>query len=345
MWDNRPIYKGGFGPFPSEEFWDGGSRFNSIKPWGGPDSDFPDVLNADAAIEFLNQDHNKPFFLYYGLWRPHSPYTAPKRFFDMYDEGETILPKGYKSDDLNDIGFLGKMTLDSLNKYRINGNLDEDLWKRFIYAYLANYSFADWNVGRVIEALDQSPFAENTIVIFFSDIGFHNGEKLRWGKATLWEQADYVPFMIRTPEKKAAKSMATVSLIDVFPTIVDYCDLSKPEHNLDGNSLLPLLQNPDAEWTYPSFTSYGEQYASVRNERYRYLRYPDGTEELYDHKSDPYEFDNIAGKEGIQEIKEELSRVIPEYWTPSLGGRLEVVRDLIQVMRPNMIKAPGPDGS
>ena len=332
MWDNRPIYKGGFGPFPEEEYWYSG-RFFSIKPWTGPDTDFPDVKNADAAIEFLQQEHDKPFFLYYGLWRPHCPYTAPQRFFDMYSEEDIYFPEGIREGDLEDVPFLGRMLLDSLNKFR---NKDEgfvDLWKKFIYAYCANTSFTDWNVGRVIGALDASPYAGNTIVIIHSDNGYHCGEKLRWEKATLWDQADYVPFLVRTPETAGGECRASVSLLDVFPTLVDYCGLEPPGHQLDGHSIIPLLKDPDMPWDHPSLTTYGVEYASVRNERYRYIRYPDGSEELYDHEVDPWEFNNIAAEPGMEAIKADLAGEIPTEWAESKGGRLEVPRDFNTVMR------------
>ena len=334
MWDNRPIYKGGFGPFPEEEYWFGGSSFSSIKGWTEPDTDFPDVKNANAAIEFLAQEHDKPFYLYYGLWRPHTPYTAPKRFFDMYNESEMILPATYKEGDLDDVPFLGQMLVDSLNKYRNRDIPFDTLFRKFIWAYCANNSFADWNVGRVIEALDKSKYAENTIVVLFSDNGYHAGSKLRWEKATLWEQADYVPFIIRTPKTKGSVSNATVSLVDVYPTLVDYCGLTPPNHQLDGHSLVPLLNNPSMEWEHPSFTTYGVEYSSVRTEKYRYIRYPDMTEELYDMEVDPYEFENIVDLPEMQAVKEVLKKEIPANWAPSTGGRLEVPRNMEKVMRP-----------
>ena len=342
------VYQGGFGPFPEKEYQVAGN-FHSIKPWVGPDSDFPDVVNADSSIAFLKRNHEKPFFLYYGLWRPHSPYTAPKRIFEQYNESDFDLPKGYRPDDLDDVPFLGKMLLDSLKNYRNKNYRNEPvefekLWEKFIYAYAANYSFADWNVGRVIEALDSSQYANNTIVVFFSDNGFNNGEKLRWGKATLWEQSDYVPFIIRTPETKENECKATVNLIDIYPTLVDYCGLEAPSHKLDGKSIVPLLKNPKSEWNRPSLTSYGIEYSSVRDSRYRYLRYPDGSEELYDHDNDPHEFNNIVKNPELKEIIERLSKEIPKDWAPCLGGRLEVPRNFEEVQRP-VSKFGGQSGS
>ncbi|WP_158281556.1 sulfatase [Sediminitomix flava] len=334
MWDNHNRGGNGFGPFPDKEH-QYGNKFKGIQAWEGEDSDFPDNINGDLAVEFLAQKHDKPFLMYYGLWRPHTPYTAPKRFFEPYNEKEFTRPKGYKDGDLDDVPYLGTMLVDSLKQFKnkkLNYAYDE-LWQKFLYGYAANTSFADWNVGRVIEALDNSPYADNTIVIFWSDNGYHCGEKLRWQKATLWDQSDYVPFMVRTPEKKQAESSATISLVDIYPTLIELCGLEKPNHSLDGNSIVPLLENPNKEWDYPSLTVYGKDYTSVRSERYRYIRYPDGTEELYDHSTDPYEFENIAPKKGSRIIMDELSEELPKQWAPSTGGRLEVPRKFEDVMR------------
>ena len=332
-WDNFPYYQGGFGPFPEEEYWFGGSNFSAIKAWEGPDTDFPDVINANTAIDFLKKDHEKPFFLYYGLWRPHTPYTAPKRFFDMYNEEDFYLPEGYKADDLDDVPYLGRMLVDSLNKYRNKPIEFENLFKKFLYAYAANYSFADWNVGRVISALDNSKYADNTIVILFSDNGYHAGTKLRWEKATLWEMADNVPFVVRTPETHESVSEATIGLVDIFPTLIEYCGLKKPKQKMDGHSFFKQIKNPEANWKYPAFSTYGENYSSIRDNRYRYIKYPDGTEELYDHDSDPYEFNNIASQPDSKLIKKKLGKYIPKKWAPSTGGRLEVPRNMKKVMR------------
>jgi arylsulfatase A-like enzyme len=334
MWDNYPYYQGGFGPFPEEEYWLGGNRFSSIKPWTGPDTDFPDVVNGNSVIDFLGQEHEKPFFVFYGLWRPHTPYTAPERFFEMYNESDFSLPAGYKYDDLDDVGLLGRLLVDSLKKYRNQPLEFEQLYKKFLYAYCANYSFADWSVGRVIEALDKSKYSDNTIVILYSDNGYHCGEKLRWEKATLWEKSGNVPFMIRTTDRKKAESTATISLVDIFPTLIELCRLPKPDQQFDGHSFARLLKNPKAEWKHPGFTTYGVKYSSIRTERYRYIRYPDGVEELYDHEKDPHEFDNIASDPASEQIKRRLRKHLPERWAPSIGGRLEVPRNMEKVMRP-----------
>ncbi len=334
MWDNFPVYKGGFGPFGRTPDVQYGNHFRSIVPWTGPDSDFPDNKNAEGAITFLQEEHDKPFFLYYGLWRPHSPYTAPKRFFDLYNEEDFDFPEGRVEDDLDDLPQLAKYLTGTIDRYWRDGVPHEVVLKRFLYAYAANTSFTDYNVGRVIEALDKSPYADNTIVIFFSDNGFHTTEKERWGKATLWELSANISMIVRTPGMQARESQATISLVDLYPTLVDYCGIEYPEHALDGLSFSSLLSDATIQWQRPSFTSYGINYSSVRSEDYRYIQYPDGTEELYRYPQDPHDTHNLANDPLYQSIKDALKIHIPENWADSLGGRLEIPVDFDKVMRP-----------
>lgn len=318
MFDNAPVHHGGYGPFAKKQFWYGKRHWSSIKPWTGPDTDFPDVRNANAAIDFLEQKHDKPFFLYYGLFRPHTPYTAPKRFYDLYKGMKFPLPEGFKPGDLDDVPQMGRALVDSMKQYYKKGMTKKQVWKALLRGYCANISFADWNVGRVLNALDKSPNAKNTIVIFCSDNGFHIGTKNHWTKKTLWNQADRIPFMIRLPDKKSVKCNQPVGLIDIFPTLVEYCHLKPPAHSLDGESLVPILKNPDAKLNRPAFTTWGPQYSSVLSERYRYIRYPDGSEELYDHKTDPYEWNNLADDPKMKPVMEKLSKNIPKHFKKSI---------------------------
>jgi arylsulfatase A-like enzyme len=324
MWDNE-VWGGGFGPFPPKKDEVKG-KFWGCTAWEGPDSDFPDVKNAEAAIDFLKETHDKPFFLTLGLWRPHTPFTAPKRFFDMYNPEDIQIPiPGWREDDMGDIPPLGrKLAKVWGDRFDICGISDKEQWRKFVLGYCACTTFADWSVGRVIEALDNSPYADNTIVILWSDNGYHCGEKNHWEKTTLWEQASLTPLAIRVPGFKngGKHCMRTVSSIDFFPTLVDYCKLQSPKHLLEGQSLRPLVENPVAAWDRPTLTTYGEKYASVRDERYCYIRYPDGTEELYDHKNDPHELNNLASKSALSSVKIRLAKKIPKAWTKSLGGRM-----------------------
>jgi arylsulfatase A-like enzyme len=192
-----------------------------------------------------------------------------------------------------------------------------------MHGYLACTSFADWNVGRVIETLDQSSHADETIVIVTSDNGFHIGEKLHYGKSTLWEKSANVPLMIRLPGKRHRGKAcdATVGLIDLYPTLVSQCGLATPAQRLDGHDLSPFLDDFEVTWSDPAITTYGEGRCSLRSGPWRYIRYPDGTEELYDHRDDPHEFRNLAREASTEQLRIAFRKLVPQRWERSLGGR------------------------
>ncbi len=335
--DNRPLYQGGFGPFFEGEY-QGGNRFMAIRPWEDErDDEHPDNKNTEAAMEFFAAEHSKPFLMCLGLWKPHCPYTSPARFFELYKDIDLPIPEGVKAGDLDDVPQLGRELVDSLKRFKYRETPEtEGVWREFIEAYCANYSFADWNIGRVLDALDKSQYADNTLVVFCSDNGYHCGEKLRWEKGTLWERSAYAPMMVRLPKAmreqggfealKGAVCETPVGLIDIYPTLVELCGLDAPVQELDGESLTPLLLKPTQKSDRVSLTTYGERYSSVRDSRYRLLTYPDGSQELYDLKKDPYEWDNIISDKSMKGVVESLEKHIPTEWTPTLGGRWEVPR-------------------
>ena len=301
------------------------------------DDEHPDNKNTEAAIEFFSQQHDKPFLMCLGLWKPHCPYTSPKRFFDLYKDKKLPLPKGFKPGDLDDVPDMGRNMVDSLARFKYDGTPEsETLWRQFLEAYCANNSFADWNIGRVLDALDNSPYADNTIVVFCSDNGYHCGEKLRWEKGTMWEQSAYCPMMIRLPKSmreqekfrpnKGATCEVPVGLIDIYPTLVDLCGLTPPVQKLDGESMRSLLMNPKMKSDRINLTTYSENLSSVRDVRYRLITYPDGTQELYDLKKDPYEWKNLIGDDKYKEVVARLEKRIPTTWAKSLGGRFEVAK-------------------
>jgi arylsulfatase A-like enzyme len=326
MFDVEAKARNGFGPFPDAAHRRGGNQFAGVQPWTGPDTDFPDVENADQAVDFLGRPQEKPFLLFYGLWRPHTPYTAPRRFFDLYSKTRFDLPAGWQPGDLADIPPEGRRLTDGLKRVQVDGRIDEDRWREELLGYCANTSFADWNIGRVLAALDHGPHAANTLVVITSDNGFHCGPKERWEKGTLWELSAHVPLLVRGPGVRRGTSPRTVSLVDLYPTLAGFCGLGEPAHRLDGRSFVPLLRDPAAAWDRPSFTAYGKGNGSIRDERYRLIRYHDGTEELYDHASDPHEFNNLAGRPDHAAIAARLRRALPDTWAPSWGGRWEVPR-------------------
>lgn len=323
--DNRPIFEGGFGPFPDEDHQVFSEKDIFQKFWGVqafPDSIFPDVINTDAVIEFLSEKHENPFFITLGLWRPHTPFTAPQRFFDLYDPAEIDIPKGYLATDLEDVPEYGRSLLDAFGRFEVTGAGHPDRWKHFIHGYYACTSFADWNVGRVIDALDQSGYAGNTIVAILSDNGFHIGTKNHWEKNTLWDASSVVPFMVRIPGSPVNGKTVNVpvGLIDLYPTLVDLCGLQAPVQKLDGTSLRPFFEKPGYTWDKPALTSLGENLISVRTPGYRYIQYPDGSEELYHLVNDPYEWQNLANVPGNQEIIDAHKKHIPGTFMKEFPG-------------------------
>jgi arylsulfatase A-like enzyme len=195
--------------------------------------------------------------------------------------------------------------------------LANDKWKEGVQGYLASISFADARVGELLDALDRSGRADNTIIVLLGDHGFHLGEKGRWRKSTLWERSTHVPLIIVAPGVTTAgsKTRAPVSLMDVYPT---FAGLDVPRH-VEGQSLLTLLEDPTAESDRPAVTTYGFNNHAIRSEQFRYIRYADGNEELYDDVADPNEFTNLADDPDYRRIKRDLARWIPRDNAPDLA--------------------------
>lgn len=322
---DNTLVEGGFGPFPDSLHRVHSGRDIFSEFWGVqsyPDSLFPDIINTGAVINYLNEKHDKPFFITLGLWRPHTPFTAPQRFFDMYDTEEIRIPEGYLKNDLDDVPGFGRSLLDPFGRFDVTGINNQEGWKNFIHGYYACTSFADWNVGRVIEALEKSDYTENTIVIIFSDNGFHIGTKNHWEKNTLWDGSAEVPLIIKVPDSDlCGQTIDTpVGLIDIYPTLTELCRLKPPVQYLDGQSLVPLLMKSGNQQYKPVLTSLGENLVSIRSDKYRYIQYPDGDSELYDIDNDPFEWNNLIGKEGTEELVKEHQKYIPAVFVKELPG-------------------------
>ena len=270
------------------------------------DEDTADTRLAMWARGFLGQKHDKPFFLVCGFYRPHLPWYVPRKYFEKFPEESIELPKVLQ----NDLADVPKSAIRSLRDHDNVSSTRQ--WKRAVASYLACINYSDANVGRVIDALDSGPNRDSTIVVLWSDHGWQLGEKQQWRKFTLWERSCRVVMSIVAPgvSRRGGECDRTVELLDIYPTLVDLCGL-RPRKELEGQSLRPLLENPKALWDKPAITSDGPDKMSVRTERWRYSRFPDG-EELYDHAADPLEWHNLAGRSEHAARKRESAALLPK---------------------------------
>lgn len=319
MWDDKRGSDGGYGPFPKETALYDGNRWFNYKEWEGPDTDFPDTKNADLTIQRLQQKHEKPFFMAYGIYRPHTPWTAPKRFFDMYPLEDVKLPEVLEG-DLDDVPSTGKEW--AARGVNLNILKKNKKWKSSVRAYLASISFMDYNLGRVLDALEESPYRDNTIVVLWADHGFHMGEKNHFTKFALWEQTTHTLLMARIPGKTDNGGIREqpVNLLDLYPTLVDYCALPPLRDQLDGTSLRPVIEDANYKVTKPSITYYKEGSVSMRTDKWRYIHYFNGEEELYNSIEDPKEWKNLACDAQYTEIIQGFQKWIPRNITPHVGN-------------------------
>ena len=281
------------------------------------DEEMGDRKVADWACGRLAEKRDEPFFLGCGFFRPHLPWYVPPKYFDMFPPEKVTLPKVQKN-DLDDVPPIGRQLArpegDHAKVLRTNN------WNKAVSGYLASIAFADTCVGRVLDALDAGPHAGSTVIVLWGDHGWHLGEKLHWRKFTLWEEATQCPLMVVAPGVAAGGVCSRpVGLIDIYPTLVDLCGLG-PNKALEGTSLLPLLKDPQAAWQRPALTTYRRGNHSLRSERWRYTRYRDGTEELYDHGSDEMEWTNLAGDARFDDVKRDLARYLPAHDAPDAPG-------------------------
>lgn len=288
------------------------SKSGKLTEWDwGPthlkESEMFDALMADYAVEQLGKTHDKPFFIACGLFLPHMPWYVPQKYLDLYPLKDLTLPE-FREDDLDDVPPLGRAfaNVNAVEKVRAAKQ-----HKKAVQAYLACTSFADAQMGRVLEALERSPYRDNTIVVLWSDHGFHLGEKMHWQKGSLWEEATHSLLMVRAPgvTQPGGTSSAFVSLLDLYPTLVELCGLPSPDH-LDGCSFVPQLKSPDAPGRNHTISAFDSQLA-VRTATHRYIRYQDGKEELYDRTKDPREYTNLAENEDNAAMKAKLDALLP----------------------------------
>ena len=268
-----------------------------------------DWISAQWIVQKLREDYDKPFFMMLGIAKPHLTWYVPQEYFDRYSLDSIIIPQ-VREDDLDDI-----MTPDGKKKFQASE--DYKIIKRYgklkeaARAYMACISYADDCIGLVLDALENSKYKDNTIVVLLGDHGWFLGEKLRYRKTMLWEESVRSPLIIKVPGMtRTGKCTRIVNFMDLYPTLADLCDMQIPGH-CEGRSLVPLLKDPDTKW-YPSLTTMGYKNHSVRSEQYRYNVYEDGTEELYDHLADPMEWKNLIKDPEYKKIIKELRAYLPE---------------------------------
>ncbi len=281
------------------------------QPLDIPDSETADWKTAESAAAFLQRGHDKPFFLGCGIFRPHLRWYAPQKYFDMHPLEDIELPATLEN-DLDDIPPIARRQA-SGGAQAFGVIREHDEWKKAVQGYLASCSFADACVGVVLDALEASDHAKNTIVVLCGDHGFHLGEKDRISKLTLWEQGSKTPLIISTPdlaETGGKRCSQPVSLVDLYPTLVELSGL--PERDgLDGRSIAPLLRDPETEWAYPALISLRNDHA-VRSRDWHYIRYSDGSEELYDAARDPHQWNNLADDPRFADTKTHLKKWLPQ---------------------------------
>ena len=314
-------FKGGGGarlkPHPSAK--DHGVGVIQFYPLANDDAAMPDYRVASYGIEKLKGKHEKPFFLALGFVKPHMPFAVPKKYFDRFPL-ETIQLPPTKPDDLDDVPPEGQ---DMAGHGELHAKIVESgRWKEAVQAYLATISFLDGQVGRVLDALEKSPYRKNTIIVLFGDHGWHLGEKQHWRKFALWEEATRAPFVWVAPgvTKRGGVCARPVDFMSIYPTLMDLCHIPKPSH-VTADSIAPLLKNPRSDWNKPAITTFERNNHAIRTERWRYIHYARGGEELYDHTVDPYEWTNLAAKAEYATTKAELAKWLPKENVPALPGR------------------------
>lgn len=282
------------------------------------DGEMNDAKVADWVTQRLGEQHDKPFFLAAGLITPHLPLFTPQAYYDMYPLDTVELPPILPG-DLDDLPPMGrKFTryFDTTPLCHLNV-LRYGVWHKAVASYLACASFTDRCVGKLLDALDASPYGENTVIVLWSDHGFHLGEKMHWEKRSLWEESTHVPLVFVAPGRMGAGGRCSrpVQLLDIYPTLIDLCGLPEKK-DIAGHSLVPLMKDPDRSWDYPALTSHHPGNHAVRTERWRYIRYANGDEELYDHDNDPHEWKNLADDSKWADVKKRLATHLPKCEAP-----------------------------
>ena len=300
-WDKMPDDK--------EVNWVSKDTLTDWAVYPAPEEEMSDAMAAAWAVERLGEDHDRPFMLMVGFLRPHVPWYVPQRYFDEIGDTESVTMPPYLEDDLYDIPAyaMGLNFVDHMP--RTSWARDTGQWGDMVHAYLASINFADYYVGQVLDALEQSAYADNTVIVLFSDHGYLLGEKNTFQKHSLWERANKVPLIFAGPGvTQGASREQGVGLIDIYPTLLDLAGLPANPVN-QGHSLTPVINNADATWDYPVITQLrrnDRMGQAIQSGPWRYSLYADDSEELYNHESDPEEWHNLATDSAAAEQHREL---------------------------------------
>lgn len=302
-------------PEPTGDPGVGGIRF---APLDCRDEDLREWKIVQYGIEQLQKPHDKPLFLAVGLHKPHLPWNVPRKYFDLHPIKNIELPP-HLDNDLNDVPPAGVKMAKRLGDHA--NILAAGRWKEAVQGYLAAISYCDAMVGRLLDAFDKSAYRDNTIICFWSDHGWSLGEKEHWRKFALWEEPTRAPFIwvvpgLTTPNQACDR---TVDYMSIYPTLCELAGIEVPGH-VQGRSIRSLLANPKAAWDQPAITTYLYMNHTIRAEGWRYIRYHDGGEELYDERGDPNEWSNLANEPKFAAQKAELAKWLPTVNHADIGS-------------------------
>lgn len=281
-------------------------------PWPERDEDAPDYLIASAAVDALQSaPKDRPFFIAAGFRLPHVPCYAPQKWFDLYPDATLQMPPVLDGDRDDTPRFSWYLHW-SLPEPRLHTLKERNEWRPLVRAYLASTSFMDAQVGRVLAALEATGRAKDTVVVLWSDHGWHVGEKAITGKNTLWDRSTRVPLIFAGPNiPGGAKCGHAVELLDIFPTLLDLAHFpARPD--LEGHTLVPQLKDANAPREWPAITTHNHDNHGIRTDRWRYIHYADGSDELYDMQADPNEWKNLASDSKFANVKRDLAKWLPK---------------------------------
>lgn len=310
-------------PLPKKKFVNTPSPMR-LMDWGvfpENDRDQADWKIAQACIEQLNSlPKGRPFFIAVGFRLPHVPCFASRKWFDLFPSEDQIRLPSVREDDRDDVPEFAWYLHWKLPEPRLSWLKAAKQWRPLVRAYLASTAFVDSQIGRVLDALEAIGATRNTVVVLWSDNGWHLGEKGITGKNTLWERSTRVPLIFAGPGvSRGAKCTQPAELLDIYPTLVELCGLPE-KGGLEGHSLAPQLKQARRQRPWPAITTHNVGNHAVRSERWRYIRYADGSEELYDLQSDPNEWTNLAREPRYRPIVEAHARWLPQLNHPPAPG-------------------------